>query len=230
MSGEPDAAGLPYPGMAEPSRRQLDEWAEVVETGYDALGSRYGDWASATPEDPHRSHWLECLAGSLQGGGHVLDIGCGPGVPSTRWLAERFRVVGVDLSEGQLALARAAVPAATFLRGDITAMDFEPGTFDAVVALFSLGHVPAARLGGLLTSTARWLRRGGLLLAAFPTVPGEGIQSDWLGVPMFFSGRTPEASRTLLEAAGFVLLDEEVVTTNEPDEGVVSFQWVLASV
>jgi len=39
----------------------------------------------------------------LQSPARVLDIGCGNGVPATRLLAERFDVIGVDISEVQIA-------------------------------------------------------------------------------------------------------------------------------
>ena len=80
----------------------------------------------------------------------------------------------------------------------------------------------------MLGRIASWLRPDGLLLATFGTIPGEGVQDNWLGVPMFFAGNLPERNRELLAAAGLEPLRDEVVTTTEPEEGDVTFQWVLA--
>ena len=71
----------------------------------------------------------------------MLDLGCGNGAKTAR-LAARFDVVGVDLSEEQLRLARAAVPDATFVQADFAELDFPAGSFDAVTAFYSVMHVP----------------------------------------------------------------------------------------
>src|SRR5215203_7524050 len=63
----------------------------------------------------------------------VLELGVGAGVRSTRLLAERGRLTGVDLSAEQLRRARDQVPSASFVHGDVMEVDLEPGSFDAVV-------------------------------------------------------------------------------------------------
>src|SRR6185436_5933856 len=73
----------------------------------------------------------------------VLDLGCGCGVPLTKALAEAANVVGVDFSGVQLRRARQLLPpAAALLRADMTALEFKPGAFRAVVAAYSIIHVP----------------------------------------------------------------------------------------
>jgi hypothetical protein len=74
---------------------------------------------------------------------------------------------------------------------------------------------------------APWLRPGGLLLATLGTIKGEGVQADWLGVPMFFADATPERNRQLLAETGFVLLRDDVMARVEPEEGEVSFHWII---
>ena len=71
---------------------------------------------------------------------------------------------------------------------------------------------------------ARWR-----LLRPHLSARGEtnGVQDDFIGVPMFFSGFEPEVGRKCLELAGFSLLVDEVVTMQEPG-GESSFLWVLA--
>ena len=83
---------------------------KVVETGYDRVAERY--LASKDAGDPTTLAALEELARTLAPGAAVLDLGCGAGVPVTRWLARRFAVTGVDFSARQLELARLNVLAA----------------------------------------------------------------------------------------------------------------------
>ena len=60
---------------------------------------------------------------------------------------------------------------------------------------------------------------------------GVGDQADWegewLGVPMYFSSYPAETNTELVRAAGFDVLEDEVVSIDEP-EGPVEFQWILA--
>lgn len=201
--------------------------AEVVRAGYDQLAERYQKWAAQSDGDS-RGGWMERLARSLQAGVPVLDFGCGPGVPTARWLSERFDVTGVDISEAQLKLARAAVPRARFLHADMNEVEFDPGSFHAVVALYSLIHLPQSVLPGVLDRVRSWLVPDGHLLVTLGTVPGEGLQDDWLGVPMFFGGMAPEDNRSALETAGFEIVGEQLETAVEQGEGEVTFHWLLA--
>ena len=130
----------------------------VVEAGYDRVAERY--LSSKDAEDPATLAALEELARELPPGAAVLDLGCGAGVPVTRWLAQRFAVTGVDLSAKQLEMARRLVPAARLLKADMTDISLAPETFDAVVALHSIIHVPRAEHPTLVGKIHSWLKSG----------------------------------------------------------------------
>ena len=83
----------------------------------------------------------------------------------TRALADGRRVTGVDISARQIELARAAVPGARFIHADMTALELPASSLDAVVAWYSLTHVPRADLPTLIEAVHRWLRPGGVLVA-----------------------------------------------------------------
>lgn len=197
-----------------------------MRAGYDRLGERYLEWGARVEGGPRDRHLREVM-GRLDGGARVLDLGCGPGLPSTRILARRFDVVGVDISEAQLRLAKRNVPGAALILGDFSQLSFPDGTFDGVVALYSIPHLPREEHAELLRRVARWLRPGGLFLASLGSGDGPDWTGQWLGVPMFFSSYDAETNRRLLRRAGFDLLLDEVVEEREP-EGTVAFLWVLA--
>ena len=94
------------------------------------------------------------LAG-VGAGTTVLDLGCGPGTFAAAAVARGARVVGIDADPSAVAAASAAVPEATFHRGD--AHDPPPGPFDVVAAVQLLSHVanPVAvlRAAGRVGST-----------------------------------------------------------------------------
>lgn len=113
--------------------------------------------------------------------------------------------------------------------GDASAVELEADSFDGVVSLFMLGHVPRAEQGPLLRRIAAWLRPRGWLLATFGTADAAGmVEDDWLGAPMFFASFDEETNRRLLTGAAFELVDARVVPFEEPGHGLVRFMWVLA--
>jgi SAM-dependent methyltransferase len=187
----------------------------VVETGYDRVAERY--LASKDADNPTILVALEELARELPPDAAVLDLGCGAGVPVT-----------VDLSARQLELARQHVPAANFLKADMTDLSFAPETFDAVVAFHSIIHVPRTEHPGLLGKIHRWLKPGGVFLATWALAEWEGEESDWegWGAPMRWSHHDAETSLELLRGPGFAIESAEVRTTGGT-RGDESWLWVL---
>ena len=201
-----------------------DPRTALVGAGYDAMADTWEEWSSRVTDDPRRA-WLQRLVARLPEGSDVVELGCGNGTAETRELAARYRLTGVDLSTEQLQRARARVPDAQFVHADLTGVDFERGSFDAVCAFYVLNHVPRGLLPALFGRVHDWLRPGGLFLATLGASDLEDWLGEWLGVPMYFSGHDPDRNRELL--AAFELLEDEVVTIAEP-EGEVSFHWILA--
>jgi SAM-dependent methyltransferase len=200
---------------------------EIVARGYDAIALRYAEWAGRVASPA--LNWLRDLDARLSDGADVLELGCGRGVPATRELARRHRVTGVDISAVQIELARHHVPEASFVHADALELDVAADSFDAVVALFVFGHVPADEQRELVGRIAFWLRDGGLLLATFGAGDaGEDVDQDWLGAPMFFASLGGDAYLPLLRDCGLEPLRDEVVVQHEPGHGDVAFHWVLA--
>ena len=84
----------------------------------------------------------------LEPGARVLDVGCGPGRHAHELARRGVEVVGLDVRERFVAIARAGAPAgASFVVGDARAMDFD-AEFDAAYSLcqgaFGLLGGPAA--------------------------------------------------------------------------------------
>jgi cyclopropane fatty-acyl-phospholipid synthase-like methyltransferase len=162
-------------------------------------------------------------------GASVLDLGCGAGVPMTAALAAQYRVHGIDISRKQIELARRNVPEATFEQADITTFVAQPESYDAVVAFYSLTHLPRAGLGKLMSDILGWLRPEGVFVAGLGTTDEPGVvESDWLGAPMFFSHFDVETNINTLRGAGFKLDFAEIIADPE-DDSHVDFLWVVAS-
>jgi 2-polyprenyl-3-methyl-5-hydroxy-6-metoxy-1,4-benzoquinol methylase len=206
----------------EPHRR-------TVESGYDRMAEQY--LATKDPEDPLALRALADLASLLPKDAAVLDLGCGAGVPVTRWLADRgFAVTGVDVSAKQLELARTYVPEGTFIKADMTEVDFGPESLDAVVAFHSIIHVPRVEHPAPLESIHRWLRPGGALLATMTVADYEGREDDWerWGAPMVWSHYDRKANVAMLREAGFEIKYAEACTGGGTGDQTETWLWVLA--
>lgn len=205
-----------------------DEHNRIVERGYDLVAEQY--LATKDQKDSLALDALREMSRDLPPGAAVLDLGCGAGIPATRWLAERgFSVTGVDFSAKQLELARQLVPGATFVRVDMTDLDFAPGTFDAVVALHSIIHVPREEHPALLANIHTWLRPGGLLLATLTVTDFDGGEDDWegWGAAMRWSHFDEATNKKILRETGFETVHAEP-RTSAGASGDETWLWVLA--
>jgi 2-polyprenyl-3-methyl-5-hydroxy-6-metoxy-1,4-benzoquinol methylase len=189
----------------------------TVRRGYDAVSHRYrGD----DDEPVEYLPWLATLQQRLPPAARVLDLGCGCGVPVTRTLsAAGHRVVGVDVSRVQLDRARYLAPRATLIRADATRLAFPDTTFDAVVCLYVLIHLPLADQPRLLTRIGTWLKPGGVLLASTGAQAWTGTEDRWLGgdAPMWWSHADAATYRHWLVQAGLDVEAEQYVP--EGDSG-----------
>ncbi len=116
--------------------------------------------------NPLRLQWIEAVAGPLAGR-RVLDVGCGGGILAESMAARGAVVLGIDLSEKSLAVARLhllesgvdvayrAVSAEALAREQASA-------FDIVICMEMLEHVPDP--ASTVAACAQLVRPGGMLL------------------------------------------------------------------
>lgn len=75
---------------------------------------------------------------ALRPGQSVLDAGTGTGNALPIAAGDGRRVVGVDAAPGMLAIAREAMPQVELVEADFTALPFDDGEFDVIVAVHAL--------------------------------------------------------------------------------------------
>jgi len=184
---------------------------DLVRRGYDALSYHYRSGDAAEAE---YAPWLAELRARLPTGASVLDLGCGNGVPVARSLAAAgYQVTGVDISDVQVERAQRLVPAGTFIRADATTIEFPAQSFDAIVCLYALIHMPLASQPGLLQRAADWLRPEGWLLAVTGHSAWTGTEDNWLGGPASMSWSQADAGtyRSWLEQTGLQVTAQQFV-------------------
>lgn len=180
--------------------------ADLVRSGYDQVAEAYAE----SRDRFSNVRYLHELAQQLKSPCTVLDLGCGSGFPVDRYLIDRgFSVIGLDISERQIALARLNVPEATFAMRDMMELKDREFTVDAVVGFYAIFHTPREFHADLFRRIRSFLMPDGLVLVTMGAQEAEGTEPDFHGVEMYWSHYGPETNRAMVEKAGFAVeLDE----------------------
>jgi SAM-dependent methyltransferase len=93
----------------------------------------------------------------------VLDVGCGTGTTGRFLMPRVGRLHGVDISEEMLVKAKINVPDADFSWYDGEKLPFPDETFDAVVTVCVLHHVPVSRRFKFVSEMIRVARPNGVV-------------------------------------------------------------------
>lgn len=142
---------------------------------------------------------------AVRPGDRVLDACCGTG--DLALAAERAggTVTGLDFSERMLERARTKSTTVEWVQGDVTALPFADGSFDAVTVGFGIRNVPDLEAG--LAELARVLRPGGRLGVLEITQP-RGALRPFFGV--WFDRVVPALGRVLPGGAAYTYLPASV--------------------
>lgn len=170
---------------------------------------------------------LEKLVALLPANALVLDAGCGPGHHS-KYLSERGHyVVGVDLSEGMLRIARRRVRSVPFQRMDVRALTFPCATFDAVWCAAMAMHVPREEFVSLLQGFHHVLRPTGLLGINMQIGRRSEVVKLGKDLRFFEYYRDGHEIAELLEKTGFEVVARDYgETTRNTHELDVTLKWV----
>ena len=99
--------------------------------------------------------------------------------------------------------------------------------FGSRFSFYALEHLPRKEHAPLLRRIQHWLRPEGWLLISTEAGEVEGVISQWLGVPMYFSGFAPEMVKGLVNEAGFEIVDTEIESQLEQGQEI-PYLWLLA--
>jgi len=150
-------------------------------------------------------------------GKDVVDIGCGGGALVRELNARGARVVGVEVSEDQLAAALALDDGrgARYLVGQAQRLPLEGSSADVAVFMRTLHHVPLASLLDALSESRRVVRPDGLVYVAEPLAEGDfyelvSLVEDELEVRRAAQQALAQASLAGLERAATVEYDVRV--------------------
>lgn len=193
---------------------------QVVKAGYEVAADPY----HAQRDRWHNIDLLDQFTKLLPGReGKVLDVGCGAGVPVAEYFAQAgYEVVGVDISESMIRLARANVPKATFACANMVTYDFPPNEYIGLTCCYALIHVPQEEHQKVVNKFARTLKPGGALLLSVGRGAWEG-REEFHGAQMFWSHPSPELSQEAVVGAGFQIIMAKPILIGQEEHF-----WILA--
>jgi SAM-dependent methyltransferase len=210
-----------------------------MKASYDAIAEKYNKEFYKV-DDPLRKDYLGRLVAHLQSNGNdtakVLELGCGAGVPATKFLLDiekpLFNITGNDISTAQLDLARSNLAQytdrLTLVENDMLALSFSAATFDAITGFYSIIHLPREEQTQLMGKIAEWLKPGGYFLANFSVRDlGTLTEERWLGHEegwMYWSSWGEKKNVEMVENVGLEVLVKEVKQAVDD----TTFVWVLA--
>ncbi len=146
-------------------------------------------------------------------GGRVLDACCGTGDLAVAARKAGGRVTGLDFSPRMLERARRKDAAVEWVEGDLLALPFEDGGFDAVTVGFGVRNVSDLELG--LREIRRVLASGGSVAILEITQP-RGVLAPFYRV--WFDRIVPLAGKLLKGGAAYSYLPASVRRFPGPDE------------
>ncbi|MCB0212104.1 MAG: methyltransferase domain-containing protein [Anaerolineae bacterium] len=149
------AAQVEVKAMSDSERGQVNTSAAKVYEEF-FVPALFGEWGSRVAQ-----------AAAIQPRQRVLDVACGTGVlarAAAELVGPEGEVVGLDINEGMLAVARRKAPHITWQQGPAEALPFEDNSFDAVVSQFALMFFEDRQAA--LQEMMRVLRPGGRLAVA----------------------------------------------------------------
>lgn len=181
----------------------------LVKQGYNKVAENY----SSERDQFKNNKYLEQLVKLLKPGAVVLDIGCGSGVPVDKYLVDKgFKVIGFDISEKQIELAKVNVSQATFEVKDMSELKEGEYKVDVVVSFYAIFHTLREKHQDLFKKINAFLPQGGYILVTMGAGEYEGLEENFHGTKMWWSHYGAEKNKEIVENAGFKILLDEIDT------------------
>ena len=158
----------------------------IVRDGYDKVASVY----LANRDRLKSGKYIQQLLKYLPKKSRILDLGCGAGVPVDDTLLKAgHTVVGIDISNEQIKLARKKCPEGEYQVGDIRELREGEYKAEAVVSFYTIFHISRDKQAGILKIMASYLVSGGWLLITMGDREFEGgmyfTRRSYMGEPIW---------------------------------------------
>jgi len=209
------------------SGRSTDGWLADIRTSYDTVAGSYADFVRESLDaEPYLRAVLALFADLVHGagGGPVADVGCGPGHVSAHLQKLGVEAFGVDLSPAMIDIARRDHPGLRFEVDSMTDLQLADTSVAALLAFWSLIHIPDDEIPAVLGHFRRVLRPGGPLLLGFHVGDESRLKTEGYGghpMKVYVHRRQPDQVAGWLRDAGFTVNAQMLIGPDESSPGAV---------
>lgn len=163
----------PYKDSSEGKKKQVEQMFDTISENYDGLNRVI----SLGSDVKWRKKVIKMVAKTRPN--TILDIATGTGDLAIQFAENTSaeKIVGLDLSEGMLSVARKKVSGKNisekieFVQADSEALPFDDNTFDAITVSFGIRNFENLEKG--LSEIYRVLKKGGIFVILETSVPSK---------------------------------------------------------
>lgn len=184
-----------------------------IEQAYDAAAAEYASrFKGELNGKPFDRSILQRFAGSIADGGQLCELGCGSGEIAGFLHGLGVSVTGIDLSGEMVEAASRLNPGIAFRKGNMLALPEADGSYDGIVAFYSIVHFTLVEVEAAFREMYRVLKPDGKLLLAFHIGDAAVELNEFLGkkVELTFRFFDPDDIIQVLVAAGFTVCETTI--------------------
>lgn len=156
----------------------------------------------------------------------MADVGCGPGHVTAHLRKLGVDAFGIDLSPAMIGIARRDHPDLRFEVGSMTDLHFAGASIAALLAFWSLIHIPDDAIPTVLGHFRRVLRPGGPLLLGFHVGDESRLKTEGYGghpMKVYVHRRQPDRVAGWLRDAGFTVTCQMLLGLDQSTPGAILF-------
>ena len=207
----------------------LEQINSKTRQAYNLLAQKYHDlFHNEMYEKEYDRKFVDSFISKFNKNSVILDAGCGPSGHIGRYVFDKgIQVIGVDISEKCVEMARQSNPAMQFEIRDIGNLAFEDGSFDGVISYYSIIDTPKNYVHKIFNEFSRVLKPNGYLLVTVKAGTTEGYIYHPLGdkVEIYMALFTEEDISNYYTEAGFVI---EFIEKRNPYDFEISNERIFA--
>jgi len=193
----------------------MEDFLKDTVSRYDKISEEYHKKYGYLPksEIPYLRRFLELIDKKKP---KILDTGCGTGRDLSFLENFESELYGIDLSDGMLNIAKNNLTKTSLIKGDYRHIPFRENSFDGILNIASLVHLPHNEKLNALAEFYRVLKPEGILYISIQNLlhPDRFVRALKYATPrgVLYDGRywyfpTKYEMESLVEKAGFDILD-----------------------
>lgn len=181
----------------------MDDKNKLAIDTYNLIASEYdNEFGTDYSDAPYIDKFLESLNGK-----EILDIGCGLGNLTNYMNEHGFNVIGIDLSDEMLKIAKSKYKHITFKKMDMREINIDK-QFDGISLLYSLFHLTKMEVEIVLPKYYNLLKENGKMLVILQDGDGEKVVKEPLNknLSMFVNYYNLEEITNILKKHNFNII------------------------